>query len=45
MTSSSLLRAGTHAVARELAEEVLRRSGKLGSAGERQEHGARHLAR
>ena len=29
MTSSSLLRAGTHAVARELAEEVLRRLGKL----------------
>ncbi|HWJ48915.1 MAG TPA: S24 family peptidase [Candidatus Udaeobacter sp.] len=29
MTSSSLLRAGTHAVARELAEEVLRRSGSL----------------
>lgn len=29
MTSSSLLRAGTHAVARELAEEVLRHSGRL----------------
>jgi len=29
MTSSSQLRVGTHAVARELAEEVLRHSGKL----------------